>query len=103
MTYKEYKQCALEGNPELSREYGALAPQYAVINAVIAARIEKKMTQAELATLHFYAIVSTQYPVCPHFSHVSFRAFGVCAEKMKRESLGLNAAPHSAQMYAVFL
>ncbi len=49
MTYKEYKQCALEGNPELSREYGALAPQYAVINAVIAARIEKKMTQAELA------------------------------------------------------
>ncbi len=49
MTYKEYKKCALEGNPELSREYGALAPQYAVINAVIAARIEKKMTQAELA------------------------------------------------------
>ncbi len=49
MTYNEYKQSALEGNLELRREYDALAPQYAIIDAVIAARIEKKMTQAELA------------------------------------------------------
>lgn len=49
MTYKEYKKAALESNEELSKEYEALGPQYEVIEAVIAARIEKKMTQAELA------------------------------------------------------
>ena len=49
MTYKEYKKKVLENNPELRKEYEALAPQYAIIDAVIAARIEKKMTQAELA------------------------------------------------------
>lgn len=49
MTYKEYKKSVLEGNPELRKEYEALAPQYDIVDAVIAARIEKKMTQADLA------------------------------------------------------
>ena len=49
MTYKEYKKAALAENPELRKEYEALAPQYEIIDAVIAARIEKQMTQAELA------------------------------------------------------
>lgn len=49
MTYKEYKKTALAGNPELRKEYEALAPQYEIIEAVIAARIENQMTQAELA------------------------------------------------------
>ena len=49
MTYKEYKKFALADNPDLRREYEALAPQYDIIDAVIAARIEKKLTQAELA------------------------------------------------------
>ncbi len=49
MTYKEYKKAALANNPALQREYDALAPQYAIIDAVISARMEKKMTQAELA------------------------------------------------------
>ena len=49
MTYKEYKETALAGNPELRKEYEALAPQYEIIESVIAARIEKQMTQAELA------------------------------------------------------
>jgi len=49
MTYKEYKKTALAGNPELRKEYEALAPQYEIIESVIAARIEKQMTQAELA------------------------------------------------------
>lgn len=49
MTYQEYKKAALDGNPELRKEYEALAPQYGIIDAVIAARVEKKMTQAELA------------------------------------------------------
>lgn len=49
MTYKEYKEAALAGNPELRKEYEALAPQYEIIKAVIAARIEKQMTQADLA------------------------------------------------------
>ncbi len=49
MNYKEYKGAALAGNPELRKEYEALAPQYEIIRAVIAARIEKQMTQADLA------------------------------------------------------
>ena len=49
MTYKEYKKAALAGNFELRKEYEALAPQYDIIDAVIAARMEKQMTQAELA------------------------------------------------------
>ena len=49
MNYKDYKQAALSANSELRKEYEALAPQYEIINAVIAARTEKKMTQAELA------------------------------------------------------
>jgi len=49
MTFKEYKKVALEGDPELRKEYEALASQYDIIDAVIAARVEKRMTQAELA------------------------------------------------------
>lgn len=49
MNYKEYKEIALSGSPELRKEYEALAPQYEIIEAVIATRMEKKMTQAELA------------------------------------------------------
>jgi len=49
MNYKEYKKTTLEKNSELRKEYEALAPQYEIIDAVIAARIEKQMTQADLA------------------------------------------------------
>jgi len=49
MNYNEYKEAALAGNPLLRKEYEALAPQYEIIDAVIAARIEKQMTQADLA------------------------------------------------------
>lgn len=49
MNYKEYKEAALAENIELRKEYEALAPQYELIKAVIAARVEKQMTQAELA------------------------------------------------------
>ena len=49
MTYKEYKKRALAENPQLRKEYESLAAQYAIIDAVIAARIEKQMTQADLA------------------------------------------------------
>lgn len=51
MIYKEYKQAALADNPELRKEYETLAPQYDIIDAVIAARIEKKLTQSELERL----------------------------------------------------
>jgi len=51
MTFQEYKKAALENDPELREEYEALAPQYEIIMAVIGARIEKNMTQAELARL----------------------------------------------------
>ncbi len=49
MNYKDYKKAALENNVELKKEYESLAAQYAIIDAVISARIEKQMTQAELA------------------------------------------------------
>lgn len=49
MTFKEYKESQLKNDPEFRAEYEALAPQYEIISAVIAARTEQKMTQAELA------------------------------------------------------
>ena len=49
MNYKEYKKAALESNAELRAEYEALAPQYEIVDAVISARMEQNMTQAELA------------------------------------------------------
>ena len=51
MTFKEYKENALKNDAEFREEYEALAPQYELIKAVIAARVERKMTQAELAEL----------------------------------------------------
>lgn len=36
-------------NPAFKREYDALEPEYAVISAVIGKRIEKKMSQKQLA------------------------------------------------------
>ncbi|MDR0325785.1 MAG: helix-turn-helix transcriptional regulator [Oscillospiraceae bacterium] len=49
MTFKEYKENALKNDPAFRAEYEALAPHYEIIKAVIAARIEKQMTQADLA------------------------------------------------------
>ena len=49
MNYKEYKAKIFAENPELKKEYDALAPQYEIIDAVISARLAKKLTQAELA------------------------------------------------------
>ena len=49
MNYREYKNSALQNNAELRAEHEALAHQYEIVDAVIAARIEKNMTQAELA------------------------------------------------------
>ena len=51
MNYKEYKEATLANNAELRAEYEALAPQYEIIKEVIAVRLDKKMTQAELAEL----------------------------------------------------
>ena len=48
MTHEEHKRKALQ-DPELRREYEKLAPQYELIRAVIAARIEQGITQTELA------------------------------------------------------
>ena len=47
MTYKEYKKSALANNPELLKEYENLAPQYEIIDAAIAVRLEKQMTQED--------------------------------------------------------
>jgi len=49
MNYKDYKKAVLENNAKLRAEYEALAPQYEIVDAVIASRIAQSMTQAELA------------------------------------------------------
>lgn len=49
MNYREYKKAALEGDAQLRAEYEALSAQYAIVDAVISARIEQNLTQAELA------------------------------------------------------
>lgn len=43
-----FKKEALQ-NPELKREYEKLAPRYAMISELIAARIKRGITQKELA------------------------------------------------------
>ncbi len=48
MTLEEVKEQLMK-NPEFKAEYEALEPEYALIRQVIQARIDKKMTQAELA------------------------------------------------------
>ncbi len=47
-TWKEYKREALK-DPELKQAYDALEPEYKLAHSLIKARLEKKMTQAELA------------------------------------------------------
>jgi len=49
MNFKDYKKAAFEADPELKREYDALAPQYEIIKAIMQARIEQNLTQQELA------------------------------------------------------
>jgi len=46
--FKIFKTEALK-NPELRREYDKLAPRYAVISELIAARLKNGITQKELA------------------------------------------------------
>ncbi len=46
--YKEYKKKALE-NPEVKNEYDALGPEYDIIQAMIDARKDQKLTQKELS------------------------------------------------------
>ena len=46
--YKEYKKKALE-NPEVKSEYDALGPEYDIIQAMIDARKDQKLTQKELS------------------------------------------------------
>ncbi|OGG11533.1 transcriptional regulator [Candidatus Gottesmanbacteria bacterium RBG_13_45_10] len=47
-SYTQFKKELLTDR-EIKRAYDALAPEYAVIQAVIEKRLEKKMTQKELA------------------------------------------------------
>ena len=49
MTLEQYRDKKLSEDPVFREEYESLAPQYEIIKAVIAARVEKKMTQSELA------------------------------------------------------
>ena len=49
MDYTEYKAKKLADNPNLKKEYDALAPQYEAIHAAIAGRKAAGLTQKELA------------------------------------------------------
>lgn len=46
--FREYLQEQLK-NPEFAAEYEAMRPEYEATRAIIAARLEKNMTQQELA------------------------------------------------------
>jgi DNA-binding XRE family transcriptional regulator len=48
-TYKKYKKEALK-NPALKAAYDALEPEYKLANSLIRARLDKKLTQEQLAT-----------------------------------------------------
>lgn len=47
-TWKEYKHEALK-NPELKKAYDALEPEYKLARSLIQARLDKKLTQEQLA------------------------------------------------------
>lgn len=47
-TFKEYKKEALK-NPSFKKAYDALEPQYKLASSLIQARLDKKLTQQELA------------------------------------------------------
>ena len=47
-SYKDYKKRALQ-NPEVKAEYGALQPEYDIIQAMIDARVQQNMTQKDLS------------------------------------------------------
>ncbi|WP_026668316.1 helix-turn-helix domain-containing protein [Butyrivibrio sp. AE2005] len=47
-SYKDYKKKALQ-NPEVKKEYDALAPEYDIIQAMIDARKSQNLTQKELS------------------------------------------------------
>lgn len=48
-SYKEYRDRALQNDPELKAEYDALAPEYDIIQALIDARKQQNLTQKELS------------------------------------------------------
>lgn len=48
-TYKQYKKELLK-DPDVKAVYDSLEPSYKIANAFIEARLEKNMTQEELAT-----------------------------------------------------
>jgi len=48
-TFVAYKKKALK-DPEFKKAYDALGPQFEVIEAIIRKRIQKKLTQAQLAS-----------------------------------------------------
>ncbi|MCR4997503.1 MAG: helix-turn-helix transcriptional regulator [Butyrivibrio sp.] len=47
-SYKDYKKKALQ-NPEVKKEYDALAPEYDIIQAMIDARKSQNLTQKDLS------------------------------------------------------
>ena len=47
-SYKDYKKKALQ-NPEVKKEYDALAPEYDIIQAMIDARKNQNLTQKDLS------------------------------------------------------
>lgn len=47
-SYRDYKNKALQ-NPEVKKEYEALAPEYDIIQAMIDARKSQNLTQKELS------------------------------------------------------
>lgn len=48
-SWKEFKKELLK-DPEVKKEYDKLQPRYAVISAIIEARVRKGLTQKELAS-----------------------------------------------------
>ena len=49
MKLKDYMKSTLKNDPKFRGEYKELAQQYELINSIIATRLERKMTQADLA------------------------------------------------------
>jgi len=49
LDFAQYKKRVLAKDPQLRAEYDKLQPEFALVEAVLRARVEKRLTQKELA------------------------------------------------------
>jgi len=82
-SYPKFKKKVLK-NPLLRREYGELGPEFAIAQAIIAKRLEKGITQSELAQM-----IGTKQSAISRLESGSYNSSMAFLQKVA-DALGLN-------------